>query len=130
MTHSAIRSAASRAERRGIVAIFAVFALLVQILAPGFASAAPRLPDGSLLICADGAMTAPQGVPAPPGADDHPCDHCICPPAMFTPASAIGVARITYARRIPATAPSPRFRTPPARAPPRPPGQGPPVSHT
>ncbi len=117
----------SRAERRGMVALWAVFALMVQILAPAFAAAAPRLPDGSLLICADGGV-APIGAPMTPAADDHRCDHCVCPAPVIVPSAATSVDRIAYAVPAAAPAPSPRFLIPPARAPPRPPGQGPPHS--
>ena len=128
MTRSAVRSGVSRAERRGMIALCAVFALMVQILAPGFASAAPRLPDGSMLICADGPGKSAVGLPGPAGVDDHPCDHCICPPPLFTATVATTVEPVAYGQQAAAPAPPPRFRTPPARAPPRPPGQGPPAS--
>ncbi|MEW5685879.1 MAG: DUF2946 family protein [Pseudomonadota bacterium] len=128
MTRSAASPDISRAERRGMVALCAVFALIVQILAPAFASAAPRLPDGSMLICADGAGKAPIGLPGAPGVDDHPCDHCVCPPPLFTPATTSAVQRVAYSQTTATPSPPPRFRTPPARAPPRPPGQGPPTS--
>lgn len=110
-----------------MIALCAAFALLVQILTPAFAAAGPRLPDGSLLICADGGV-ATAGAPVPTGGEDHPCDHCVCPAPVIAPTPAPGVERIAYAVQAADPAPPPRFLIPPARAPPRPPGQGPPHS--
>jgi hypothetical protein len=110
-----------------MIALCAAFALLVQILAPAFAAAGPRLPDGSLLICADGGAS-PAGAPVPMGDDDHSCDHCVCPAPVIAPAPTAAVQRVAYSVQAADPAPPPRFLTPPVRAPPRPPGQGPPRS--
>ena len=123
------RSNLTRADRRGMIALCAVFALLVQILAPGLASAGPALPDGSMLICADGGQNGLAGAPIPPGGNDHPCDHCVCPPSMAPPPTPLQAGRVAYVVAAAAPRPRIRYRIPPARAPPRPPGQGPPASY-
>lgn len=116
----------ARAERRAMIALVAVFALMVQALMPAFAAAGP-MPDGATLICTDmGLQTAPTDS-APPVAD-HACKHCLCPAPANEPPTTASVVRIAYA-----VAPAPaidvrRAMPPPARAPPRPPGQGPPAS--
>jgi hypothetical protein len=116
------------AERRAIVALFAIFALLVQALIPSFAVAAARADDGAMMICTNhGLQTAPvdDGAPAQP-APGHPCEHCVCPAAVAPPPaiSIVGAVRYAYAHAAP---PPARERlTPPARGPPPPPGQGPP----
>lgn len=125
MRHSGTR--AGRDERRGMIALCAAFILLVQMLAPAFAAAGPRLPDGSLVICADGGM-APTGAPAPTDDSDHSCDHCVCPAPVTAAAPTAAIQRVAYSVQAADPAPPPRFLTPPVRAPPRPPGQGPPWS--
>jgi hypothetical protein len=117
----------ARAERRAMIALLAVFALLVQALIPGMAAAAPTA-DPAMVICTEaGPKPAPVGDSAPgrPPAD-HACQHCLCP-ALATAApptfEAQPVAYVTAeAARAPDAPPPPRR----ARAPPRPPGQGPP----
>lgn len=121
------RAMTNRAEQRAMLALVAVFALLVQALIPAFAAAAPAAP-GQMQICTQmGLQAAPddRGAPAPA---DHACKQCLCPAPVSDPPAAMGVQRIAYSV---ATAP-PALRalrqTPPTRAPPRPPGQGPPTS--
>ena len=98
-----------------MIALAAIFVLLVQALAPAFAVAGPT-PDGAGVICTDmGVQRAPNDPAAP--AVDHACKHCVCP-----------VTRVAYVvAQTPAAAIS-RTLPPPARGPPRPPGQGPPTS--
>jgi hypothetical protein len=115
-----------RAERRAMVALVAVFALLVQALMPAFAIAGP-MPDGATLICTDMGLQAAPSDSTPP-AVDHACKHCLCPAPASGPPATASVVRVAYAV---ATAPAVEVRRtlpPPARAPPRPPGQGPPAS--
>lgn len=121
------RAKAERAERRAMIALVAVFALLVQALVPAFASAAPAA-AGEMLICTDiGLQTAPGDTGTPPAAD-HSCKHCLCPAPATDPPSVVSVQRIAYAAvEAPASGRTRRL-APPARAPPRPPGQGPPTS--
>lgn len=115
-----------RAERRAMIALATVFALLVQALMPAFAAAGP-MPDGATLICTEMGLQAAPTDSAPP-AVDHACKHCLRPAPAGAPPTTASVARIAYAV---ATAPAAEFRRtlpPPAHAPPRPPGQGPPAS--
>jgi hypothetical protein len=110
-----------------MIALVAVFALLVQSLLPAFAVAG-AMPDGATTICTQmGLQTAPAD--STPPAVDHACKHCLCPAPATEPPSSASVARVAYPI---ATATPPDIRRalpPPARAPPRPPGQGPPNSN-
>ncbi|TAJ69016.1 MAG: DUF2946 domain-containing protein [Phenylobacterium sp.] len=116
-----------RAERRAMIALLAVFALLVQSLIPAFAMAAPAA-AGEMLICTQmGLQTGPGDTGAP--AQQHSCKHCLCPAPTTAPPSAPAAQRIVYAATQAPDAPKPQRLTPPARAPPRPPGQGPPTSY-
>jgi len=118
---------AERAERRAMIALLAVFALLVQALIPAFAVAAPAA-AGELLVCTDmGLQSAPADKGAPPAAD-HSCKHCICPAPSTDAPSVVSVQRIAYVVAQAPSAPRSHRTLPPARAPPRPPGQGPPTS--
>jgi hypothetical protein len=120
----------ARAERRAMIALAALFALLVQIIAPSMAMAGPMDPrDG--VMCAAGAKSLPSD-PAPtpdaPAGQCGHCGHCIAAPAAVALPQPLAepVAMVRYAVRIdpPRAAAA---RRPPARAPPRPPGQGPPL---
>lgn len=116
-----------RTERRAMIALVAVFALLVQALVPAFAMAAPAA-AGEMLICTQmGLQTAPGDTGAPPAAN-HGCKHCLCPAPVSDPPPVVSVQRIAYAVAEAPIAPRAHRLIPPARAPPRPPGQGPPTS--
>jgi hypothetical protein len=122
---------ARKHERRAIVALFAVFALLVQALIPAAALAGPRLVAGDL-IC-DGGHVRADAYGAPVGQHHRalggmPCQDClaaamaaVAPPAPAVAPVAYAVARVEHAAAAPALEPR-------ARAPPRPPGQGPPTA--
>jgi hypothetical protein len=115
------------AERRAVVALVAVFALLVQALVPALAAASPLQASAQVICTGHGLKTVPPGDTAPmkqsPGGA---CDHCVCIPLAAAPAP------VSFAIRSPsyALAVTPEAiwsdLPPPARAPPRPPGQGPP----
>jgi hypothetical protein len=119
----------ARAERRAMIALVAIFALLAQALIPSIASAAPVGPGQQVICTGHGLQAIPTGDPGPTkGSPARPCEHCVCPPlAAAPPTSAFAVAELSYSRE---TAPEAVLRDlpPPARAPPRPPGQGPPDS--
>jgi hypothetical protein len=122
----------ARAERRAMLALLAAFALLVQALWPLTAAAAAGADLGpALQICTGhGLASAPADDQAPAkSAPGHPCQHCICPAVAATPAEPLALAvpaRFEIREpRVLAQAAAP----PPARAPPRPPGQGPPASN-
>lgn len=117
----------AQAERRAMIALVAVFALFFQALVPQLAAASAGL--GAAPICAP--MTSGTGAgggsaPASP-LPGHPCQHCVCPAVMASPPPILTVLAIAYVvERIPFT-PAIRTIKPFARAPPRPPGQGPPT---
>lgn len=116
-----------RAERRAMIALLAVFALLVQALVPAFAAAAPAAAS-ERLICTDmGLQAAPEDGGGAPAAD-HSCKHCLCPAPAADPPSAVSVSHVAYVVAEAPPAARPHRLIPPARAPPRPPGQGPPTS--
>lgn len=86
-----------RDERRAIVALFAVFALLVQALVPGIAAAAS---GGRDTICV--ATGVHHGGARDSAPDGHGmgagCDHCVCPaPAAPPSAAAALVQPVRYA---------------------------------
>jgi hypothetical protein len=114
----------ARTERRAMIALAAIFALLVQALAPAFAVAGP-LPEGGGVICTDMGVQATPDPSAPP-AVDHACKHCVCPAPADTPPAPVQVVRVAYVETTTPVAETPRGLRPPVRAPPRPPGQGPP----
>jgi hypothetical protein len=117
-------------DRRAIVALFVMFALMVQALIPTSAMAASG--DGSLTICtAGGTQTVtPDGKPDSP-APHHgsPCADCLAAAlAAATPPPVLDIQPVAYAvTRVEHATPTDRI-APRARAPPRPPGQGPPAS--
>ncbi|HET6971141.1 MAG TPA: DUF2946 family protein [Phenylobacterium sp.] len=121
----------ARAERRAMIALAAIFALLVQVLAPVSAMAMAMAPDGSALCAPQGAKAVPTD-PAPtpdlPAGQCGHCGHCVAAPAVAALPAPLAqpAAVVRYAERLD----PPRARAerrPPARAPPRPPGQGPPL---
>lgn len=117
----------ARSERRAMIALVAVFALLVQALIPSLVMAAPGAP-GDLLICTQmGLQTAPGdgGAPAPA---NHACKHCLCPAPATDPPQAVTIQHVAYVVAVARTVLPSHRRIPPARARPRPYGQGPPVS--
>jgi hypothetical protein len=115
---------------RPMAAAFAVFAILIQILLPVAAQAAQR-GDTTLVVCAISGSQAVRvdHVPAPhKGFAGLPCPDCLTaaaavvltPPPVFAPMPA-GFVRVEHV-------PGPAVRLAFARAPPRPPGQGPPTA--
>jgi len=116
-----------RAERRAMIALVAAFALLVQALIPAFAMAAPGA-AGDMLVCTQAGLQAAPGDTGTPPAADHACKHCLCPAPATDPPPTMSVRRIAYAVTEAPRAPRSQRLIPPARAPPRPPGQGPPTS--
>src|SRR4051812_48093284 len=121
-----------RTDRRAIIALFAVFALLVQAFMPAAAMAAQADQGPAQLICVGGSLqllTADGKAPAPhKGMAGMPCQDCLAvamavvipPPVAIAPVAYV-VARVDHAPSIGLLAPR-------ARAPPRPPGQGPPTA--
>lgn len=112
-----------------MIALLAVFALLVEALFPGFAAAAPATLDGATPICTEMGLQAGPADPGAPPIADHGCKHCLCPAPVADPPAAVSLQRIAYLVTEAPAAPKPQRFDPPARAPPRPPGQGPPTSN-
>jgi len=123
---------ASRNERRALIALVAVFALIVQAFWPLAAAAAPTFGGATALICTGHSLeTAPAGAPDK-GAAGQPCQHCVCPTAAALPT--VEVACSSEAVRYVRTAPAVRSAQDPGPgrglAAPPPPGRGPPVLMT
>lgn len=109
-----------------MIALFAVFALLVQALIPSLANAAPG-PGGPAAICTEmGLATVGDAAPGQP-APSHSCQHCVCPALAETPAPIVQILPVAYVVAAAPVADTPRGVRPLPRAPPRPPGQGPPL---
>lgn len=118
------------ASRQSIwVAVFAAVALLMQSAAGmGMAQAAPGqtieicTAHGTKTVTLDqaGHPSAPQQAPCP-----H-CDQCLSPAVALNADAPLAVQPVRYAEQA-ALAATAALRLPPARGPPRPPSQGPPV---
>ncbi|THD62765.1 DUF2946 family protein [Phenylobacterium sp.] len=117
-------------DRRAIAALFVMFALLVQAMMPTMVMAAQA--DGQMVVCTAGGMQtiATDGksrAPAPNhGAPCHDCLAAALAAAEPPPLLAIQPVVYTDARVEHATPAQPI--APRARAPSRPPGQGPPTA--
>ena len=119
-------------DRRAIAALFAVFALLVQALIPGAAMAAAPLGGEASILCtsagiqtldADGKAQAPHK-----GFAGMPCQDCLAVALAVVTAPSVAVEPVAYAVARIEHAPVRSVLAPRARAPPRPPGQGPPTA--
>lgn len=111
------------AERRAMIALVAVFALLVQALLPSLVHASPLTVDGKIPLCAaDASGDLPLGDLAP----EPPCDHCVVAAVHALAPAPDAATPVAYSMSLARFRPPPALRLPPARAPPRPPGQGPP----
>jgi len=124
-----LRSA--RHDRRAIVALFAVFALMVQAFMPVAAMASQ--PDAAGVICTTTGVHAvgPVGSPAGPhrGPAGMPCQDCLAAAmAAVVATPVVAVQPVAYEVARADHAPVVSLLAPRARAPPRPPGQGPPTA--
>lgn len=116
----------ARAERRAMAALVAVFVLLVQALVPSLAAAGTGPGDGLAICTQAGLAPAPDDGAPPLG---HDCRHCVCPTAGAEPPPLASVRPVVYAQAPPPVTDTPAGVRPPTRAPPRPPGQGPPPAN-
>ena len=117
-------------DRRALAALVAVFALLVQALVPAAAIAAAPDPSGVMVICTGtGITTVSDKAPGKPkGFAGMPCQDCLAAALAVTQTPELAVQPVTYAvARVEHAAVQPLLE-PRARAPPRPPGQGPPTA--
>lgn len=82
-----------------MIALIAVFVILVQALFPASAMAARSDPGGAQVICTDHGLATVtlDGGKAP--TQKHTCDHCICVGTVLPPALApsVGVLVVRYA---------------------------------
>jgi hypothetical protein len=122
----------SQNDRRAIAALFAVFALLVQALIPSAAMAAQRDDSAAQIICTGDSvhlLTAGGKAPAPhKGIAGMPCQDCLAVSIAAVITAPIAVEPVAYAIARVEHAPIRPVLAPRARAPPRPPGQGPPTA--
>jgi hypothetical protein len=118
-------------DRRAVAALLAVLALLVQALIPAAAMARPDA-SGRIVICtATGTETiGSDGKPAAPdkGFGGMPCQDCLAVAMAAVIAPGLAVQRVAYAAERVEHVPVTSLVQPRARAPPRPPGQGPPTA--
>jgi hypothetical protein len=118
-------------DRRAIAALFAVFALLVQALMPAAAMAAG--PGGAAsVICTASGVHAPSAdgkAQAPrKGFAGMPCQDCLAVSIAAVVPAPVTVEPVAYVVARVEHAPVRAVFGPRARAPPRPPGQGPPTA--
>ena len=119
-----------RARIRGVSAAFcAVFAMFLQTVTAACAMAEPAAQ--TMVICtAHGAQTIVLDEPGAPAGDQKAacakCDHCTPPAVAAPPQPANPAASVRYATLAAARHESPALSPYSARAPPRPPSQGPP----
>jgi Na+/proline symporter len=118
-------------EKRAWVALLALFALMVQALVPAAAMAAARPGDpATMVICTqDGAKIVPTGAPAhkPKGFAGMPCQDCLAAAMAAIAPPSLALQPVVYQAARVEPAEIRRLDAPRARAPPRPPGQGPPA---
>jgi hypothetical protein len=115
------------------IALLAMLAVFVQALIPAAAMAHDAAGQSVLICTADGAKTVEVagdviGKKDPKGFGGLPCAQCVAVALATTTPPDIAVAPVLYSARI---APAPRAALTGvalARAPPRPPGQGPPTA--
>jgi len=121
---------------RALAALVAVFALMVQALVPAAAMAAAPSDSGVMVICTqNGATTVAFGgqpsktSPSKKGGfAGMPCQDCLAAALAMTQTPELAVQPVVYvAARIEHVPAEPPIE-PRARAPPRPPGQGPPIA--
>jgi hypothetical protein len=117
-------------DRRAIIALFVMFALMVQALIPTMAMAGQS--DGRITLCTAGGTETlsthgRSGAPAP----DHgaPCHDCLAAALVATtPSPVLAIQPVAYAVARVEHVTTAGLISPRARAPPRPPGQGPPIA--
>lgn len=120
-----------RIERRAMIALLAAFVLIVQALWPTAAMAAsPDFGSAAMICTGSGLAAPPTGDLAPYNAGGPMCPDCVCPPLAAEPPSlAMTSAPVRYADAARPYRVASSWVAPPTRAPPRPPGQGPPASN-
>ena len=119
-------------DLRAVAALLAVFALLVQALMPSAAMAkGPHLLPGDSICWASG-VHAPAAEPG--AATSHktfggmPCQDCLAAALAVVNAPTLDIQPVAYVTGRIEHVVEPTVLAPRARAPPRPPGQGPPTT--
>jgi hypothetical protein len=123
-------------DRRALAALLAVLALLVQALIPAAAMARPDASGGMVICTATGTLTiGSDGKPEAPhskaphkGFGGMPCQDCLAVAMAAVVTPDLAVQPVAYAAERVVHAPVTPLLEPRARAPPRPPGQGPPTA--
>jgi hypothetical protein len=118
-------------DRRALAVFVAVFALLVQALVPAAAMAARPSTSGAMVICTGTGVTTvtDRTTPTKPkGFAGMPCQDCLAAALAVTQTPALAIFPVNYAAARVERPAVERLVKPRARAPPRPPGQGPPTS--
>nr|WP_183776308.1 DUF2946 family protein [Phenylobacterium haematophilum] len=119
-----------RAGRASLGVLAALVALLAQALLPGAAMAAESLSTVRVELCTEtGAKTVvigADGQERKSGFAGLPCHDCLAASMAVVVTPELAVAPVAYAAVVVRHAAPARPLQPRARAPPRPPGQGPP----
>jgi hypothetical protein len=115
------------------IALLAMLALLVQALMPAAAMAHDAAGQAVVICTTDGAKTVEVageviGKKDPKGFAGLPCAQCVAVSLAVTTPPDIAVAPVLYSARIEAPPHAALTGVAMARAPPRPPGQGPPTA--
>ncbi len=115
------------------IALLAMLALLVQALMPAAAMAHDAAGQAVVICTTDGAKTVEVagdviGKKDPKGFGGLPCAQCVAVSLATTTPPDIAVAPVLYGARIEAAPRAALTGVALARAPPRPPGQGPPTA--
>jgi hypothetical protein len=120
-----------RDEMRGLTVLFAVFALLIQALMPTAAMASRSDGPSAVVICtatgsqilsADGHLSKSKGFAG------MPCQDCLAAAMAIVATPELAVQPVAYTAAKVEHAPVRHVFAARARAPPRPPGQGPPTA--
>ena len=122
----------SRRDKGAFAALVAVFALLIQAMLPAAAMASNNAADPFGVICtATGTAVASSHAPGNPPAKGFagmPCQDCLAAAMAVVQTPELAIAPVAYAVARIEHQPARRQLAPRARAPPRPPGQGPPTA--
>lgn len=122
----------SKTERGTLAALVAVFALVVQAMLPAAAMASSAGSDDFGVICtSSGAATISSPGPAQnpaKGFAGMPCQDCLAAALAVISTPELAVRPVAYTVALVQHQAADQRLAPRARAPPRPPGQGPPTA--
>jgi hypothetical protein len=119
--------------RTPVAVLVALFAVIIQLMAPSSMMAAEAVrPAETMVVCTSmgiETMSVPMQHESGKGFAGLPCQDCLGPAVAALPASLAPPVAIAYSVTRIERSPLARYAVQPARAPPRPPGQGPPSSN-